>query len=281
MSGRSRLSGVVAASLLLLPSLSLLRAQGTPAAPVAVRHAWTLRDLQFGACVDFLMDPGSAAKQLEVGFQPVPASRVPGLSTQLKYVVSGDTLYASWIPARLCFLDYASVTSGDHLIDPEGGDNSSMIGFWGIAARRVGTGNGGDEEAIVQWWTSHWRIRQTSELAYIPMKVVDRSRGKVPESTRDRYQVKIGKTIITWEGTLPTDSSAVAAPLGATLVFDGQRKTAWTAHAALTPRWIRPLSGVLRVEGKDDLAKTLRASPVRAFGPLYSGGDGRVEFLRP
>ncbi len=281
MIGRSRLFSVVTALLLLLPSLSLLRAQGTPAAPIAIRHAWALRNLQFGACVDFLMAPASAAAQLEVGFQPVPASRSAGLPTPLRYVVSGDTTYAGWIPARLCFLDYASVTSGEHLIDPEGGDNSSMIGYWGIAARRVGTGNGGNEEAIVQWWTSHWRIRQTSELAYIPMKVVDRTRGKVPETTRDRYQVKIGKTIVTWEGTLPADSSAVAAPLGATLVFEGQQKTNWTAHASLTPRWMRPLSGVLRVEGKDDLAKALLASPIRSFGPLYNGGDGRVEFLRP
>jgi hypothetical protein len=275
-----RLIGVVATSLVLLPSISLLRAQRTPAAPAAVRHAWALRNLQFGACVDFLMDPASAAEQLDVGFRPVPASRVPALSTSLKSIVSGDTAYSSWIPARLCFLDYASVTSGDHLIGPEGGESGSMVGYWGIAGRRVGTGNGGDDLAIVQWWTSHLRIRQTSERAYIPMKVVDRQWGKVPESTRDRYQVKIGKTVVTWEGTLPADSGAVSGPLEATLAFEGQRKTAWTARAALAPQWSRRLSGVLLVEGKGDLAKALRASPIRAFGPLYGGGDGRVEFLR-
>ena len=280
MIGRSGLAGAVAASLLLLPSLNLLRAQTGPVAAVAVRHAWALRNLQFGACVDFLMDPASAAEQLEVGFQPVPAGRVAGLRTPLKYVVSGDTTYAKWIPAHLCFLDYASVTSGEHLIDPEGGDNSSMIGYWGIAARRVGAGNGGDEVAVVQWWTSHWRIRQTTELAYVPMKVVERMHGRVPESTRDRYQVRIGKTIITWEGTIPADSGSVPEPLGATLVFNGQRKTTWTAQAALSPLWTRPLAGILRVEGKDDLGKALQASPIRTFGPLYGGGDGRVEFSR-
>ena len=201
MIGRSRLARAVAASLFLLPSLSLLRAQSAPTPAAAVRHAWALRGLQFGACVDFLMEPAAAAEQLEVGFQPVPASRVSALRTPLKYVMSGDTTYATWIPARLCFLDYASVTSGEHLIGPEGDDSGSMIGYWGIAARRVGDGNGGDEMAAVRWWTSHWRIRQTTELASIPMRVVDRMHGKVPESTRDRYQVKIGKTVVTWEMT--------------------------------------------------------------------------------
>jgi hypothetical protein len=278
--GRSRLARTVAVSLLLVPSLSLLRAQSAPTLAVAVRHAWALRDLQFGACVDFLMEPAAAAEQLELGFQPVPASRVATLRTPLKSVVSGDTTYASWIPARLCFLDYASVTSGDHLIGPEGDDQGSMVGYWGIAARRVGQGNGGDVMAAVGWWTSNWRIRQTTELAFIPMKVVDRRRGKVPESTRDRYQVGIGKTVVTWEGTLPADSSAVQEAVGATLVFDGQRKTTWTAQSTFSPMWTRPLSGVLRVEGKDDLAKALQASPIRTFGPLYGGGDGRIEFSR-
>jgi hypothetical protein len=226
------------------------------------------------------MDPASAAAQLEVGFQPTPASRVAGLRTPLKYVVGSDTAYANWVPAHLCFLDYASVTSGEHLIHPEGGEQSSMVGYWAIAARRVGAGNGGDEVAVVRWWTSHWRIRQTTELAYIPMKVVERTWGKVPESTRDRYAVRIGKTFVTWEGTLPSGPGAVPAPLAESLVFDGQRKTAWTAHATLTPQWTRPLAGVLRVEGKDDLAKALQASPIRSFGPLYGGGDGRVEFQR-
>jgi hypothetical protein len=104
--------------------------------------------------------------------------------------------------------------------------------------------------------------------------------GKVPESTRDRYQVRIGKTMITWEGTLPADSGTVPEALGATLVFNGQRKTTWTAQAALSPLWTGPLAGILRVEGKDDLAKALQASPIRTFGPLYGGGDGRVEFSR-
>jgi hypothetical protein len=110
--GRSGLAGAVAASLLLLPSLNLLRAQTGPVAAGTVRHAWALRNLQFGACVDFLMDPASAAEQLEAGFQPVPASRAAGLRTPLKYVVSSDTTYARWIPAHLCFWTTPQITSG-------------------------------------------------------------------------------------------------------------------------------------------------------------------------
>ena len=46
------------------------------------------------------------------------------------------------------------------------------------------------------------------------------------------------------------------------------------------PAWTRNPAGVLRVTGKDDLAKAMQASPIRHFGPLYWGGDARVDFSR-
>jgi hypothetical protein len=38
--------------------------------------------------------------------------------------------------------------------------------------------------------------------------------------------------------------------------------------------------GALRVEGKDDLAKALQASPIRMLGPAFWGGSGEVTFQR-
>jgi hypothetical protein len=48
----------------------------------------------------------------------------------------------------------------------------------------------------------------------------------------------------------------------------------------LTPTWSRALVGSLRVEGKGDLAKLLKASPIRFVGPLYRGGGGELRFTR-
>jgi hypothetical protein len=38
--------------------------------------------------------------------------------------------------------------------------------------------------------------------------------------------------------------------------------------------------GSLKVEGKDDLAKLLKASPIRFVGPVYQGGTGSLHFGR-
>jgi hypothetical protein len=54
----------------------------------------------------------------------------------------------------------------------------------------------------------------------------------------------------------------------------------WGVDVTFTPEWSRPLVGVLSVEGKDDLAKALKASPIRFVGPRYYGGKGELRFSR-
>jgi hypothetical protein len=48
----------------------------------------------------------------------------------------------------------------------------------------------------------------------------------------------------------------------------------------LTASWSRAMIGSLKVEGKDDLAKLLKASPIRFVGPVYQGGTGSLQFSR-
>jgi hypothetical protein len=46
----------------------------------------------------------------------------------------------------------------------------------------------------------------------------------------------------------------------------------------LAPSYSRAMAGALKVDGKDALAKALRASPTRFAGPAYLGGAGSVTF---
>ena len=46
----------------------------------------------------------------------------------------------------------------------------------------------------------------------------------------------------------------------------------------LSPSFSRAMVGALKIEGKDALAKALKASPTRFAGPAYWGGGGSVAF---
>jgi hypothetical protein len=46
---------------------------------------------------------------------------------------------------------------------------------------------------------------------------------------------------------------------------------------ALRPLWSRAMIGSLRITGKDEVAKALKASPVHFVGPQYERGSGTLE----
>jgi len=104
---------------------------------------------------------------------------------------------------------------------------------------------------------------------------------RVPGGTEDRYELKVGKTLIMFEGHAAPDSTLLTAPVEESWVFAGTRGgVVWRILAALQPTSTRALVGALRIQGKDDLAMALRASPIRLVGPIYSGGTGEILFSR-
>ena len=72
----------------------------------------------------------------------------------------------------------------------------------------------------------------------------------------------------------------VDQPIQESWSVSGLRGQMWNARLIRTPSWSRPLVGSLTVEGKGDLAKALKASPIRFVGPLYIGGGGELHFSR-
>jgi hypothetical protein len=106
------------------------------------------------------------------------------------------------------------------------------------------------------------------------------SRSKPPQSENDVYDVRIGKTRLIWNGRAAGDSTRVERPLRELWLAKGASGTMWRIQTTLQPTWMRPLVGVLTVEGKDDLAKALKGSPTRFVGPLYFGGAAELRFSR-
>jgi hypothetical protein len=269
----------------LLPALALLGALATPASSQSQAgpvYVWAFQGVTFSACVDFLMDSGMAAGQLAQGYQAIPAANFVSLAPVLRREIERDTILRGWIPAQVCFVEAPTMTSGDALLTPEGKMGTrEMLGYWAIAGSRTGVASAPDGWFVAQYWTNDWRMQKRTEAAFIPMSVVKRKMVLVPESTNTEYAVTIGKTVLSWKGQMAgRDSTAYAEPRTATQIFTGKRSLEMTATVTATPQWSRTLPGVFHVAGKDDLAMALKGSPIRMFGPMYWGGDARVEFIR-
>jgi hypothetical protein len=268
-------------ALALLGLLAAPAAAQGPTTPASKTLAWALRGVEFSVCVDFLIDPGVAARQLADGYRIVPAGGFTPLSPLLGREIAGDTARARWVPSQVCVLEARGMSVGERDFTPAKAGEREVVGYWAIAATRSEGAPRQDQWFAVSLWTNDWHVRKTSEAAFVPMSIVKRSLVPVPESSDHRYQVRIGKTILSWDGQLVgRDSTTAATPRPGSFLLDGPRRIRWSATLAAQPLWTRPLPGVFRVEGKDDLAQALKASPIRMFGPMSWGGDARVEFVR-
>lgn len=268
-----------------LASLGLLGVLATPALgqdPGTGGQAglvWRLHGVEFSACVEFLIDPTQAAGLLAEGFRTIPAANFTPLSPVLAREVARDAALGAWVASRLCFAESRSITVAARSYALE--NEREVVGYWGIAATRAAGTPRLDQWYVAQLWANDWHVEKLTEAAYIPMKVFKRALDPVPESADHRYEIRIGKTVLSWSGqVVGRDSTAATATPPASLLLEGQRRIPWDATVSSDPQWTRLLPGVLNVQGKDDLAQALKASPIRMFGPMYWGGDARVEFFR-
>jgi hypothetical protein len=113
------------------------------------------------------------------------------------------------------------------------------------------------------------------------MEEVDADVAAAVDTVADVYSVKIGKTLLVWNGRPARDSTRLTQPVVESWSMVGLRNLGiWQTELELAPQWSQPLVGSLRVEGKGDLANALKASPIRFVGPLYRGGGAKLRFRR-
>lgn len=270
----------------LRPFVAAVGLLGALAGPVASQesgsYSLVLPGVEFSACVQFLMEPEAASKEVGRDFVPVPAVNFTPLSPVLQREVQGDALHSAWIPAQICVIEAPTVSAGGRIITPEKKMGPrQVLGFWLIAAGRSEGTPRRDQWMQVALWTNDWHVQRATEAAFVPMSTFDPSLEPVPESNRHSYEIRVGKTYLHWDGELVgRDSTDAPRSTDLQLTFDGKRGIQWEGRLSAQTRWSRFLPGAFRVEGKDDLAEALKGSPIRMFGPMYWGGDARVDYVR-
>ena len=252
---------------------------------------WHLDDLRSGFCVELLVDSATVARSLTPDLRPVRADQLPDLHPAIRGVVQRQPEYASWTPSKLCLYYFASVDVGAARVQSKDSRKSPLIAAWTAAAAEAGSGTRRD--VALEFVSGSGRLARAAQGSGLNLIEARSVIGMVPfvseegvPSSDSRYQLKIGKTLITWDGRPVGDSTRIEQPITAEWLARGRRSETsrrsdwWRARMLLEPAWSRGMAGSLRVQGKDDFANAMKASPIRFVGPLYSQGGGEIQFGR-
>ena len=243
-----------------------------------VGPSWGLKGLRSAQCVRFLVAPGPAARYAHAGYRPIRANQDQSLHPALRSVIEGQPEFASWTPSSICFFYLDTVSLGGRTITARRGSKPQMISVWTLATS--GQGGGSRRDVAIELSAGSAQTVRAAEAVRLRVREAESKISQVPEGTDEMHELKLGKTRLVWTGRAVGDSTRVGQPIEEHWLVKGASGTFWNVRLNLAPSWTRPLVGVLSVEGKDDLAKALKASPIRFVGPRYLGGSAGLFFAR-
>ena len=245
------------------------------------RTAWEIRGLRRAFCVQFLLDSvAQGIGSLPVGYHLVPAGRLRDLHPSLRSVVATQPGMASWSPSRLCLYALDSVRAPQFTLTNTRGRKPHLLAVWSVVAADSA---GAPRDVALEVYVSSGNMVRSARLVDQSMHEGRLSVGLVPGEDQDgvprtdrRFEARLGKTTVTWDGHPAGDSTAVRGTLQSAWLDDGTRGRIVTGRIALQPAFSRAMAGSLKIDGKGDLAKALRESPTRFAGPEYFDGTGVI-----
>jgi hypothetical protein len=247
-------------------------------------EVWRLQELQNAFCVRFLVDPAEVSRKLPRGTRPLPASQIRELHPAVRGVIEDQPEFAAWAPSNLCFFYFGLVEVDGDRVSDRNPSKAPMLGFWTVAT--ADSLSGTPQDFALEVITNSGRLESSAGNAGLNVRLVRSSVGEVPPGEEgvptgiDRYQVRVRKTQIIWDGRAASDSAPPQSPVEHQWKAQGRRGRWVNGEFAITADWTRAMIGSLKVQGKDDLARSLKASPIRFVGPAYHGGAGSLQFGR-
>jgi hypothetical protein len=240
-------------------------------------RVWALQGLRTSHCVRFLMEPRAAAGKLKGGFRLLRADQDSSLHSALRHNIQAQPEFASWVPSQVCFYFTDAVQIGRRRL-VEKNDRYQMLGVWTIAATDQKAG--ARRDIAVDLYSSRNSLLQAARTSGVRLQDAHSSVEDQADTSSHNYRVDLERTRLVWHGRVSGDSTRVAQPIEEAWLAPGLRGQTWSVRFTLSPTWSRPLVGSLTVEGKGDLAKALKASPIRFVGPAYRQGNAELRFFR-
>ena len=250
-----------------------------------LNQVWQIEGLHTGFCVQLLIDPQQLDFAIPRDARPLRADAMADLNPLLRTVISSQPEFAAWTPSRLCLYYMETVDVGSLRVSERDPGKAPMIGVWALAA--ADAAGGARKEVVLRMYTNTGRLERAGQVNGLDLRKV-RSTVRVLDNEDDasappigiRYQLKLGKTLLTWDGRPVGDSTRANGPQSSEWRADSRRRGQMTARLTLTPEWTKAMVGSLRVEGEDAFANAIKASPIRFVGPAVQGGGGELAFGR-
>ncbi len=256
---------------------SLLRAQHPSGEKEA--QAWSLQGMREGFCVRFLLEPHAAAKEVKSGARPVPASQDPTLHPAIQQLVRHQPDFASWSASNVCFYFSDAVQVGSRRVAEKNPRNHQMLAIWTIPTQEESSG--ARRDAVLGIYSGRGNLIRAAETAGVKLREGHISVVDSAGAGTDVYSIKLDRTSLIWRGHPAGDSTRVDRPIEESWsAVPGTRSRPWLVRFSFRPQWSRGLVGSLTVQGKGDLTKWLKGSPIRFVGPVFHGGAGELQFLR-
>jgi hypothetical protein len=241
-------------------------------------QVWRLQGLRTGYCVRFLIEPKAASRELKSGFRLIPATQDRSLHPALQQTIKGQPEFASWIPSSLCFYYTDAVQVGTRRVAEKNPRNQQMIAVWTVATQEQRSATRRD--LALDIFAGRGSLIRAAEAAGVRLREATAAVIDSADTSNDVYNVKLERTLLVWRGRPTGDSTRVEQAIEEAWLVPGVRAGVWAVQMVLHPASSRPLVGSLSVEGKGDLSKALKNSPIRFVGPLYRGGTGELRFSR-
>ncbi len=233
--------------------------------------------------MQLLVDPQALGSTVPQGSRPLRADAVEDLSPVLRTVISNQPEFSAWTPSTICLYYMETVDMGSLRVSERNPRKAPMLGVWALAA--ADAADGARRDVVLRLFTNAGRVERAGEMNGLEVRTVRSTVGELQSEETGtaigtRYEFKLGKTLLTWDGRRISDSTRANGPVSQEWRVEKKRGGWVTAHLVLTHEWTKSMVGSLRVEGKDDFAQAIKASPIRFVGPAVMGGGGELAFRR-
>ncbi len=248
----------------------------TAQASLAQNAVWTLEGSHGGYCIWYLADPAIARKMVPSSAVLTPAGTGANLPPLLTNTIKEEPRFAQWIPGSICVGFYQRVSSGGRALAEARPNRPIIIATSGLAAQNAHNVPGATTY-LLDFMTNSSDISSAADRIGEDMSHLEYTNRVRVEGGDPAVTITTSGIVITWSGHSGADSS-VGKTRSVSFGYGGPKSANVMVQFEAAPVTSRFLSGNLQIEGRNNLAKALLASPARAIGPEENGGVTTLTF---
>lgn len=237
---------------------------------------WQLEGSGGSYCIWYLADPALAVKLVPESTSLTPAGAGGDLPALLVNTIKEEPRFAQWIPGAICIGFYQKVSRDGKVIAEARKGRPVLIATNAIAAQGA-HGVPGANQYLIDFATNDHGVSSAADQLGVDMSSIEISQRTRLEQDDPNITIQFAGIQINWAGHEVADSS-VGKTRTVSFGYGGPKSANWLVALETVPTWSKLMVAVLWIDGKNSLAKVLKASPVRAIGPWELVTTGRLTF---